>query len=219
MRPASSRPFPLLTLSLTLAWCPAHAQENPEKQKPEAAKSDAAAKAAKPRVPFLRPSGSYEDLAEMGFSPLSLLGDGGAMPKPFFRFLESVDALAKVPEPLVVLDLSGKAQFNLPQLRELERAVARVRAAGKQITCYVENADTGSYQLAALCDQVLMADMGLGDYCHHVERFEVASLIEQFTAIAARRAEFGDALRARNELFARQLDDQERFLARTLLGA
>ncbi|HEU4418329.1 MAG TPA: S49 family peptidase, partial [Planctomycetota bacterium] len=157
------RSFPLLTLSLTLLSCPAKAQENPEKPKPEAAKTEAAAKPAKARVPFLRPNGSYEDLAEMGFNPLSLLGDGGAPPKPFFRLLESVDALAKVPEPLVVLDLSGKAQFNLPQLRELERAITRVRGAGKQITCYVENADAGTYQIAALCDQVLMADMGTLD--------------------------------------------------------
>jgi len=165
MRLALPRSFPLLTLSLTLLWCPVAAQENQEKPKPAAAKTDAAAdkKPAKARVPFLRPSGPYEDLAEMGFSPLSLLGDGGAPPKPFFRFLESVDALAKVPEALVVLDLSGKAQFNLPQLRELERAIARVRGAGKQITCYLENVDAGTYQIASLCDQVLMADMGTLD--------------------------------------------------------
>ncbi|HEX6812847.1 MAG TPA: signal peptide peptidase SppA [Planctomycetota bacterium] len=166
MRLALPRSFPLLTFALSLAaLCPATAQENQDKPKPEAAKTDAAA--AKPpekaRVPFLRPNGSYEDLAETGFNPLSLLGDGGAQPKPFFRFLEAVDALAKVPESLVVLDLSGRAQFNLPQLRELERAIARVRGAGKQITCYLENADAGTYQIASLCDQVLMADMGMLD--------------------------------------------------------
>jgi hypothetical protein len=37
--------------------------------------------------------------------------------------------------------------------------------------------------------------------------------------MSARRAEFSNALRVRNELFARQLDEQERYLARTLLGA
>ncbi|MBL9077369.1 MAG: signal peptide peptidase SppA [Planctomycetes bacterium] len=153
-------PFrPLLTFSFALlftAVVPLRAQD--EK------KDEATPAAAKQRVPFLKPQGSYADLPEMGFSPLSLLGGGGgAMPKPFFRFLESVDALAKVEETMVLLDLSGDAAFNMPQLSELERALARVRAAGKQIVCYLENADTVGYQIAAQCDRVLMADMGALD--------------------------------------------------------
>jgi protease IV len=74
-----------------------------------------------------------------------------------------VDALAKGDEPQVVFDLSGGASFNRPQLREVERALQRVRAAGKQITCYLENADSGTFELAAQCDRVLMADMGALD--------------------------------------------------------
>jgi protease IV len=116
---------------------------------------------AKQTVPFLRPSGSYEDLAEMAFDPASLLlGGGGGRPKAFFPFVAAVDALAKVAERDVVLDLSGDPSFNLPQLRELERAIARVRGAGKQVTCYLENAGAGAFQLAAQCDRILMADMG-----------------------------------------------------------
>jgi protease-4 len=120
--------------------------------------------APKQTVPFLRPSGSYEDLAEMAFDPTSLLlGGGGGRPKAFFPFVAAVDALAKVAERDVVLDLSGDPSFNLPQLRELERAIARVRGAGKQVTCYLENAGAGVFQLAAQCDRILMADMGALD--------------------------------------------------------
>ena len=132
----------------------------------EAKATEAATENAAPpkeKIPFLRPQGAYADLPEMGFSPLSMLGGGGASPKSFFRFLESVDALAKVAEPQVLLDLSGDAAFNLPQRSELERAIARVRAAGKSVTCYIENADSTTFELAALCDQVLMADMGALD--------------------------------------------------------
>jgi hypothetical protein len=92
MRLALPRSFPLLTLSLTLLWCPVAAQENQRMPKPAAAKTDAAAD-KHPRKRVCRScarTASYEDLAEMGFSPLSLLGDGGAPPKPFFRFLEAV---------------------------------------------------------------------------------------------------------------------------------
>ncbi|MFY9344526.1 MAG: signal peptide peptidase SppA [Planctomycetota bacterium] len=150
--------LPLLPLiSCTLVAAPAPAQDDKKTEAP-AAETKAP---EKPRVPFLKPAGNYEDLAEMGFDPTSmLLGGGGAPPKPFFEFLAQVDGLAKVPETELVLDLSAPAGFNLPQLRELERAIARVRAAGKQITCYVENAGAGTYQLAVLCDRILMADMG-----------------------------------------------------------
>jgi protease-4 len=137
-------------------------------QAPDAAATPASPPAAEPakaaekaKVPFLKPAGAYADLAEMGFDPTSLLlGGGGAPPKPFFPLLAAVEALAKAPETEVVLDLTGGAGFNLPQLRELERAFTTVRAAGKKITCYVENAGPGTFQLAVLCDQVLMADMG-----------------------------------------------------------
>ena len=115
----------------------------------------------KPKLPFLRPSGSYADLAEMGFDPTSLLlGGGGAQPKAFFPFLAAVDGMAKLPETDVLFDLSGNPSFNLPQLRELERALGRVRKAGKKVWCYIENASAGMFQLAAQCDQIVMADMG-----------------------------------------------------------
>lgn len=133
-------------------------------EEPESAVAAEDGKGDRPRLPFLKPSGRYADLAEAGFDPTSLLlGGGGAPPKPFYPFLAAVDGLAKLPEAEVLLDLTGGASFNLPQLRELERALARVRAAGKRIVCYVENADIGTYQIAAQCDQVLLADMGTLD--------------------------------------------------------
>jgi len=155
-------PLPLSSLSfaafLLLCHVPLAAQGDDE-----GATATATEKKEKQKIPFLRPQGSYEDLAEMGFSPLGLLGGGGSPPKPFFRFVEAVDGLAKVEQTEVVFDLSGGASFNGPQLRELERALLRVRAAGKQITCYLENADSGTFELASQCDRVLMADMGALD--------------------------------------------------------
>lgn len=133
------------------------------KAKAKAGKGDKADAPAKPRVPFLRPEGAYADLPEQGFDVTSLLSGGAAPAKAFFPFLDAVQALAKLPETEVVLDLSGGAGFSQPQLRELERALQAVRAAGKKLTCYVENADTGTFRLAAQCDRILMADMGAVD--------------------------------------------------------
>lgn len=167
--PTMRIPIVLLTTLGCLSLSPGlDAQENavpaPAAKSSEAVDKPAGKKAAKPadkvRVPFLKPQGTYADLAEGGFDPMSLLTGGAAMPKAFFPFLASIEALAKVPETELVLDLSGGAAFSLPQQRELERALHAVRVAGKRITCYLENVDTGSYRLAAQCDQILMADMG-----------------------------------------------------------
>ncbi|MFT6082221.1 MAG: protease-4 [Planctomycetota bacterium] len=112
------------------------------------------------KVAFLRPSGSYADLPEAGFDPMSLLTGGGGAPKSFFQFVEMVDELATTPGTNVLLDLSAGVGMNLAQQRELERAITRVRGAGKSITCYLENAGIGNYQIAAQCDRILLADMG-----------------------------------------------------------
>lgn len=119
-----------------------------EKQEPE-------------RVALLRPSGAYADLAESGFDPTSLLtGGGGGQPKPFFALLDMILDLTVQPGDNVLLDLSAGFGLNLAQQREVERAIAQVHAAGKHITCYLENAGIGAYQVAAQCDRVLLADMG-----------------------------------------------------------
>jgi protease-4 len=150
----------LLALVPFLALCALSAQE-PTTNPPAA---DAAAPApAKQKVPFLKPAGAYADLPEMAFDPTSLLTGGGGKPKAFFGLIEAIGRLAAAAEGEVVLDLSGDFALNLPQLREVERAIGRVHAAGKRITCYLENAGPATYQLAALCDHVTMADMGMID--------------------------------------------------------
>lgn len=149
--------FPLLH---TQDPVPAPPATGPAPSQP-AATQPAATQPAKARIPFVKPDGAYADLAEMGFDPMRLLtGGGGAPPKPFFPLLETLESLAKVPERQVLLDLSGTVGLNLPQLREVERALASVRAAGKQIVCYLENGTPTSYQLAVCCDTILLADMG-----------------------------------------------------------
>ncbi|MBK8100083.1 MAG: signal peptide peptidase SppA [Planctomycetes bacterium] len=127
---------------------------------PAAPAADSKVEPVKQKVPFLRPNGAYEDLAEMAFDPTSLLTGGGAPPKPFYPLIEAIDGLGKQDAPTVFLDLSAGFALNLPQLREVERAIGRVKAAGKQIVCYFENAGPGDYQIAALCDVIVAADMG-----------------------------------------------------------
>jgi len=147
----------LVLLASTLLPTPASAQQKGA----VASLDDVTNEAQEPeQVALLRPAGRYADLPEVGFDPTSLLTGGGGQARAFFVLLEMVDDLAVQPGKEALLDLSAGAAFNLAQQRELERAIARVRAAGKRLTCYLENADVGVYQLAAQCDHVLLADMG-----------------------------------------------------------
>ena len=146
----------LSVLTLSVFTPLATAQETSNAQEPAVEKP-----AADPEViAFMRPSGVYADLPEAGFDPMSLLSGGGGAPKSFFQLLEMVDELSYVEGTDVLFDLSAGFSMNLAQHRELERAIERVRKGGKKITCYLEQADIGSYQLAAQCDHVLLADMG-----------------------------------------------------------
>jgi hypothetical protein len=101
-------------------------------QKADGQKTEAP-KVEKQRIPFLHPAGAYEDLAEMGFNPMSLLtGGGGAPPKSFFQLL-GVDRRARqgAGEPGVPRPDLGPGAFNLPQLRELERSFAQGARRGQ----------------------------------------------------------------------------------------
>lgn len=137
-----------------------------ETKKPEVAPAEAApAKAAKTRIQSLQLSGAYADLAEQAFDPTALLtGGGGGKPKPFFDLIDKLDQLGEDESVrMVLLDLSDGVHFNLAQMREVERSLQRLRAAGKKLVCYLEAADSGTYQVASQCDRVLLADMGAVD--------------------------------------------------------
>ena len=64
---------------------------------------------------------------------------------------------------------------------------------------------------------VLMAQAGLGAYCHHVESFDVDQLIEQFEEICAQLTPCADAVRAYRQIADVQLAEQEAMLRATFL--
>lgn len=66
-------------------------------------------------------------------------------------------------------------------------------------------------------NDVLMADMGLGEFCQHVERFDVDLLIEQFTKLVLDRAAYEQRIRATGAEYTRRLAYQEQVLLQRLL--
>ncbi len=113
-----------------------------------------------PPVVLVRPSGVYLDLPEQGSDLTALLTGGGSEPKDFYEFLDVLAELENDEVEHVLFDLSAGFAFNQPQLAEIERVVSRVKKSGKKLWAYIEGAGNGGYQIASLCDQILVADLG-----------------------------------------------------------
>lgn len=68
-------------------------------------------------------------------------------------------------------------------------------------------------------NDVLMSRMGLGDYCAHVERFEVEPLLGQVADLIARRGEIEARIEAQTKAFRDRLERQEQRLLAEYLPA
>ena len=68
-------------------------------------------------------------------------------------------------------------------------------------------------------NDVLMADMGLSEFCQSARSLDVGRLIEQFTELESRSAQLRRTMRERNMANARLLDDQFAMLSALLFPA
>lgn len=143
-----------LAFAFLLSWCAAAQEQAPA----------APAAPARPKVHALRIEGVFADLPEVSLGVADLLGGMKGAPKAFYELRDKIARLAKDPEvKTVLLDLSAEKVLNLPQVAELARTLRDLRAAGKTVHAYVENAGPVEYQLAAQADRILLAEMGLVD--------------------------------------------------------
>ncbi|MER9726082.1 polysaccharide pyruvyl transferase family protein [Mesorhizobium sp. M0155] len=67
-------------------------------------------------------------------------------------------------------------------------------------------------------NDVLMEEMGLGEYCQHVETFNVETLIAQFSQLAAAREKHEQAIGERLVEFREQVDRQDACLLSGVIG-
>jgi polysaccharide pyruvyl transferase WcaK-like protein len=66
-------------------------------------------------------------------------------------------------------------------------------------------------------NDVLMADMGLAEFCQHIEQLDVDRLIGQFTRMAADRALYERGIRDKAAAYTQRLAEQEQLLLKTVL--
>jgi polysaccharide pyruvyl transferase WcaK-like protein len=131
-----------------------------------------------------------------------------------------------------VIAALSKAHPNLPRerivaepvnsLHELMRQISETQAVVAtrfhNIVCALKlNKPTISLGYAKKND-VLMSTFGLGDFCQHVESFDVAVLIDQFKRLMAKQAIYEQQMRATNTEFLRALAHQEQVLLEKILG-
>ena len=126
----------------------------------------AEAKPKPPIVKLVRLTGSYADLPGQAFDPTSLLlGGGPSKQKSFYELCTKLEELAADDSSKTVFfDLSRGFGLNAVQIEELTPVMARLRASGKQCHAYIEMPSMGQYRIAAMCDKVVMADMGMIDF-------------------------------------------------------
>ena len=65
-------------------------------------------------------------------------------------------------------------------------------------------------------NDVLMAEMGVGRFCQHIERLDLDLLIEQFTLVAQRQ-DYEDGIRRANLAYQERLDRQDSILVARFL--
>lgn len=67
-------------------------------------------------------------------------------------------------------------------------------------------------------NDVLMEEVGLGEYCHHVETFNVETLIAQFSQLRVAREKHEQAIGGRLVEFRKQVDKQDACLLSSVVG-
>jgi polysaccharide pyruvyl transferase WcaK-like protein len=67
-------------------------------------------------------------------------------------------------------------------------------------------------------NDVLMAEMGLGEFCQHVEKLDVELLMAQFADLSANRAMYEQRLNEMNDVFRQRLYRQQQILLEALLS-
>lgn len=129
----------------------------------------------------------------------------------------AVDAvLDAVDSPLAT---ASEASSLADLMKEMAAADAVVAARYHNLICALKvGTPTLALSYAAKSD-ALMAEMGLGAYCHPAREVDADRLLEQFRALEKRSSELRRTLTERNEAASRRLNDQFTELTAVLFPA
>ncbi len=138
-----------------------------------------------------------------------LMGDGADQRtvERLYRMIET--AHAEPIRPAVVAEPAHSLHDVMAQIAETDLVVA---TRYHNVVCALKlGRPTLSIGYANKND-VLLEEMGLGDFCQHIERLDVDLLIQQFRKLAAGRKGHEERIRGTNAAFAESLRNQNALL-------
>jgi polysaccharide pyruvyl transferase WcaK-like protein len=128
----------------------------------------------------------------------------------------AVDALlarVRAARPEVAGRIAAEPSYSLGDLMEqMSKTDTVVATRFHNIVCALKMGKPTISLGYARKNDVLMTEMGLADYCQHVEHFNVPTLIEHFDRLVENREALARHVRERVSDFDRQLGRQEEFL-------
>jgi polysaccharide pyruvyl transferase WcaK-like protein len=129
-------------------------------------------------------------------------------------------ALSAIHAALVANHPAGDGRIRAEQARSLAELARQIDDTDLVVATRFHNVvcalmcekPTISLGYAAKND-ALMAEMGLAEFCQHIESFDVETLKRQFTTLQARRTEAARAIRIKTDELQRRLEEQGRRIA------
>ncbi|MEZ4727766.1 MAG: polysaccharide pyruvyl transferase family protein [Caldilineaceae bacterium] len=154
-------------------------------------------------------------LAKLTRFALWLLEKGYAIRLLIGEMSDQRAVLALIAAITVAAGQHGQAQLIVEQIDSLSDLLQQIAATDLVVAtrfhnvlgALMMNKPTISLGYAQKND-VLMAEMGLGDYCQQIESFDVEQLIQHFTALEANAPQVHALIQAKNRQYERELREQ-----------
>jgi polysaccharide pyruvyl transferase WcaK-like protein len=134
------------------------------------------------------------------------------------RAVDALLAKLRAARPEAANRITAEPSYSLGELMEqMSKTEIVVATRFHNIVCALKMGKPTISLGYARKNDVLMAGMGLGDYCQHIEQFSVPVLIEQFDALVQNRDALARKVRMKVSDLGKQLDRQEEFLVSELV--
>jgi polysaccharide pyruvyl transferase WcaK-like protein len=153
-------------------------------------------------------------LLDRGHGVLILMGDETDWQAVADVVTNVASARPELPENRLRTAPMGSLHDLMRQIAETDLVVA---TRFHNIVCALKHGKPAISIGYAAKNDALMAEMGLGEFCQHIESFDVDVLIEQLTRLIAGRRDYEDRIREVNLLYQKQLAEQDSLLATQIL--
>ncbi|MGH6944337.1 MAG: polysaccharide pyruvyl transferase family protein [Geminicoccaceae bacterium] len=153
-------------------------------------------------------------LLDRGHSVRILMGESGDRHVVADVLANVAAARPDLPQDRLLADPMRSLHDLMRQIAETDAVVA---TRFHNVVCALKSGKPTVSIGYAQKNDVLMAEMGLGRFCQHIERLDLDLLIEQFTELVTDRKSYEQSVRDANLVCRERLEHQDSLLASRLL--